>query len=53
LSHKIIDSGAHVILGHHPHVLQGIEKTMAKYRFTKKRHAALKKAQRARRKKKR
>lgn len=26
LAHQIIDSGADVILGHHPHVLQGIEK---------------------------
>lgn len=25
LAHKIIDSGASLILGHHPHVLQGIE----------------------------
>jgi gamma-polyglutamate biosynthesis protein CapA len=25
LAHKIIDSGANLILGHHPHVLQGIE----------------------------
>lgn len=25
LAHEIIDSGASVILGHHPHVLQGIE----------------------------
>lgn len=26
LAHQIIDSGASLILGHHPHVLQGIEK---------------------------
>ncbi len=26
LAHSIIDAGASVILGHHPHVLQGIEK---------------------------
>jgi Bacterial capsule synthesis protein PGA_cap len=26
LAHDIIDSGANIILGHHPHVLQGIEK---------------------------
>jgi poly-gamma-glutamate capsule biosynthesis protein CapA/YwtB (metallophosphatase superfamily) len=26
LAHKIIDSGADLIVGHHPHVLQGIEK---------------------------
>lgn len=26
LAHQIIDSGADIILGHHPHVLQGIEK---------------------------
>jgi poly-gamma-glutamate synthesis protein (capsule biosynthesis protein) len=25
-AHKAIDSGANIILGHHPHVLQGIEK---------------------------
>ena len=25
LAHKIVDWGAHLILGHHPHVLQGIE----------------------------
>lgn len=25
LAHKIIDWGAHLVLGHHPHVLQGIE----------------------------
>jgi poly-gamma-glutamate synthesis protein (capsule biosynthesis protein) len=25
LAHQIIDSGANIILGHHPHVLQGIE----------------------------
>jgi poly-gamma-glutamate synthesis protein (capsule biosynthesis protein) len=25
LAHKIIDAGANLILGHHPHVLQGIE----------------------------
>ncbi|MFC1963384.1 CapA family protein [Chloroflexota bacterium] len=26
LAHQVIDSGANVILGHHPHVLQGIER---------------------------
>lgn len=26
LAHKIIDAGASLVLGHHPHVLQGIEK---------------------------
>ncbi|MBC7334386.1 MAG: CapA family protein [Actinobacteria bacterium] len=26
LAHKLIDIGANIILGHHPHVLQGIEK---------------------------
>ncbi|PKP61716.1 poly-gamma-glutamate biosynthesis protein [Candidatus Atribacteria bacterium HGW-Atribacteria-1] len=26
LAHKIIDSGATIILGHHPHVIQGIER---------------------------
>jgi len=26
LAHEIIDAGAHLILGHHPHVLQGMEK---------------------------
>ena len=26
LAHKLIDSGATIILGHHPHVIQGIEK---------------------------
>jgi poly-gamma-glutamate synthesis protein (capsule biosynthesis protein) len=25
LAHEIIDSGANIILGHHPHVLQGVE----------------------------
>lgn len=25
LAHQIVDSGANIILGHHPHVLQGIE----------------------------
>lgn len=25
LAHKIIDSGANIILGHHPHVIQGVE----------------------------
>ena len=25
LAHKLIDSGATIILGHHPHVIQGIE----------------------------
>jgi len=25
LAHKLVDSGASIILGHHPHVLQGIE----------------------------
>lgn len=26
LAHKLIDSGSSIILGHHPHVLQGVEK---------------------------
>lgn len=26
LAHKLIDSGASIILGHHPHIIQGIEK---------------------------
>jgi len=30
LAHKIIDAGADLILGHHPHVLQGIEKYRGK-----------------------
>ncbi len=28
LAHKIIDAGASVILGHHPHVIQGVEEYM-------------------------
>ena len=26
LGRRLIDSGAHVVLGHHPHILQGVEK---------------------------
>jgi len=26
LAHKIIDAGAHIIIGHHPHVIQGFER---------------------------
>lgn len=26
MAHKLVDSGVNIILGHHPHVLQGIEK---------------------------
>ncbi len=26
LAHQVIDAGAHLIVGHHPHVLQGVEK---------------------------
>lgn len=26
IAHKLVDSGANLILGHHPHVIQGIEK---------------------------
>jgi poly-gamma-glutamate synthesis protein (capsule biosynthesis protein) len=26
LAHKIIDAGAHMVIGHHPHVVQGYEK---------------------------
>ncbi len=33
LAYQAIDSGADLILGHHPHVLQGIEKYMDKYIF--------------------
>ncbi|QOR36855.1 CapA family protein [Clostridium sp. 'deep sea'] len=33
LAHEIIDSGADLILGHHPHVLQGIEQYKDKYIF--------------------
>lgn len=33
LAHKSIDAGADLILGHHPHVLQGIEKYHDKYIF--------------------
>ncbi len=31
LAHEIIDAGADLVLGHHPHVLQGIEKYNGKY----------------------
>jgi poly-gamma-glutamate synthesis protein (capsule biosynthesis protein) len=31
LGHKIVDAGATLILGHHPHVLQGIEKYQGGY----------------------
>lgn len=31
LSHTAIDMGADVVLGHHPHVIQGIEKYKGKY----------------------
>ena len=26
LAHQIIDAGAHIVIGHHPHVIQGFEK---------------------------
>lgn len=26
LAHKIIDAGAHIVIGHHPHVIQGFER---------------------------
>lgn len=31
LAHKVIDLGADLVIGHHPHVLQGIEKYKDKY----------------------
>ena len=31
LAHGAIDAGAHLVLGHHPHVLQGIEKYHGRY----------------------
>lgn len=31
LAHSAIDSGADLVIGHHPHVLQGIEKYKGKY----------------------
>lgn len=31
LAHAAIDQGADLVLGHHPHVLQGIEKYQGKY----------------------
>lgn len=31
LAHKAIDNGADLVIGHHPHVLQGIEKYNGKY----------------------
>ncbi|MEG1441410.1 MAG: CapA family protein [Oscillospiraceae bacterium] len=31
LAHTAIDSGAHLVIGHHPHVLQGIEKYKGRY----------------------
>ncbi|WP_202710754.1 CapA family protein [Sporosalibacterium faouarense] len=33
LAHMAVDSGADIIIGHHPHVLQGIEKYKNKYIF--------------------
>lgn len=33
LAHEMIDSGADLLLGHHPHVLQGIEQYKDKYIF--------------------
>ncbi len=32
-AHRVIDAGADVIIGHHPHVLQGVEKYHKKYIF--------------------
>lgn len=31
LAHAAIDAGAHLVLGHHPHVVQGIEKYNGRY----------------------
>ncbi len=31
LAHYVIDEGAHLVLGHHPHVIQGIEKYKDNY----------------------
>lgn len=31
LAHTAIDNGAHLVLGHHPHVLQGVEKYNGRY----------------------
>ena len=31
LAHLAIDEGADLVIGHHPHVLQGIEKYKGKY----------------------
>lgn len=31
LAHAAIDAGAHLVLGHHPHVLQGVEKYNGRY----------------------
>lgn len=31
LAHAAIDNGAHLVLGHHPHVLQGVEKYNGRY----------------------
>ena len=31
LAHRAIDMGADLVIGHHPHVLQGIEKYKGKY----------------------
>ena len=31
LAHSAIDSGADLVIGHHPHILQGIEKYNGKY----------------------
>ncbi len=33
LAHMMVESGADLIAGHHPHVLQGVEKYMDKYIF--------------------
>lgn len=32
-AHRLIDNGADLIIGHHPHVIQGIEKYRGKYIF--------------------
>lgn len=31
LAHAAIDAGAHLVIGHHPHVLQGIERYQGRY----------------------
>lgn len=33
LAHKVVESGADLVIGHHPHVLQGVEKYKDKYIF--------------------